>query len=82
LDDRSGNVGAVADQAGQRGRAGRWTRPELADRHYRRLGGHTWSRHGRYSVLRGEGVIGDEAFHRLEEELDFLDLALATQPYN
>jgi monovalent cation/hydrogen antiporter len=33
-------------------------------------------------AMRGEGVIGDEAFHRLEEELDFLDLALATQTHN
>ena len=28
-------------------------------------------------ALRGDGVIGDDAFHRLEEELDFADLALA-----
>jgi hypothetical protein len=33
-------------------------------------------------AMRGEGVIGDEALHRLEEELDFLDLALATQTHN
>jgi len=32
-------------------------------------------------AMRGAGVIGDEAFHQLEEELDFLDLALATQTY-
>ena len=28
-------------------------------------------------ALRSDGVIGDDAFHRLEEELDFADLALA-----
>jgi len=28
--------------------------------------------------MRRDGVIGDEAFHRVEEELDFADLALAT----
>jgi hypothetical protein len=33
-------------------------------------------------AMRGEGVIGDEAFRRLEEELDLLDLALATQTHN
>ena len=39
-------------------------------------------RRKRLLAMRGEGVIGDEAFHRLEEELDFLDLALATQTHD
>src|SRR3954469_15861270 len=30
-------------------------------------------------AMRTDGVIGDEAFHLLEEELDFADLALATR---
>jgi len=30
-------------------------------------------------ALRSDGVIGDDAFHRLEEELDFADLALASR---
>jgi CPA1 family monovalent cation:H+ antiporter len=30
-------------------------------------------------ALRNDGVIGDGAFHRLEEELDFSDVALATR---
>jgi hypothetical protein len=29
--------------------------------------------------MQSDGMIGDEAFHRLEEELDFADLALATR---
>lgn len=33
----------------------------------------------RLLALRSDGVIGDEAFHRLEEELDFSDLAVATR---
>jgi CPA1 family monovalent cation:H+ antiporter len=34
-------------------------------------------RRERLLALRSDGVIGDDAFHRLEEELDFADLALA-----
>ena len=30
-------------------------------------------------AMRTDGVIGDEAFHQLEQELDFADLALATR---
>jgi Na+/H+ antiporter len=37
------------------------------------------ARRDRLLVMRSDGVIGDEAFHRLEEELDFADLALATR---
>jgi hypothetical protein len=29
--------------------------------------------------MRSAGAIGDEAFHRLEKELHFLDLAVATR---
>src|SRR4051794_4771429 len=36
-------------------------------------------RRERLLALRSDGVIGDDAFHRLEEELDFADLALATR---
>jgi monovalent cation/hydrogen antiporter len=35
------------------------------------------ARRDRLLALRSEGRIGDEAFHRLEEELDFSELALA-----
>jgi CPA1 family monovalent cation:H+ antiporter len=34
-------------------------------------------RRERLLALRSDGVIGDDAFHRIEEELDFADLALA-----
>jgi CPA1 family monovalent cation:H+ antiporter len=37
------------------------------------------ARRRRLLALRSEGVIGDEAFHRLEEELDLLELAVATR---
>jgi monovalent cation/hydrogen antiporter len=37
------------------------------------------ARRDRLLAMRSDGVIGDEAFHRLEEELDFADLALATR---
>jgi CPA1 family monovalent cation:H+ antiporter len=37
------------------------------------------ARRERLLALRREGVIGDEAFHRLEEELDLADLALSTR---
>jgi CPA1 family monovalent cation:H+ antiporter len=37
------------------------------------------ARRDRLLAMRSGGVIGDEAFHRLEEELDFSDLALATR---
>jgi CPA1 family monovalent cation:H+ antiporter len=37
------------------------------------------ARRERLLALRRDGVIGDEAFHRLEEELDLADLALATR---
>jgi len=36
-------------------------------------------RRERLLALRTDGVIGDDAFHRLEEELDFADLALTTR---
>ena len=36
-------------------------------------------RRERLLALRSDGVIGDDAFHRLEEELDFADLALSTE---
>ena len=36
------------------------------------------ARRKRLLALRSDGVIGDEAFHRLEEEMDLADLALAT----
>jgi monovalent cation/hydrogen antiporter len=36
------------------------------------------ARRERLLALRRDGVIGEEAFHRLEEELDLADLALAT----
>jgi CPA1 family monovalent cation:H+ antiporter len=35
------------------------------------------ARRQRLLAMRGEGRIGDEAFHRLEEELDFADVALS-----
>jgi Na+/H+ antiporter len=35
-------------------------------------------RRQRLLALRGDGVIGDDAFHMLEQEMDFADLALAT----
>jgi Na+/H+ antiporter len=34
------------------------------------------ARRNRLLTMRTEGVIGDEAFHRLEEELDFADIAV------
>jgi len=37
------------------------------------------ARRDRLLELRSENVIGDAAFHRLEEELDFSDLAVATR---
>jgi hypothetical protein len=37
------------------------------------------ARRDRLVAMRSDGVIGDEAFHRLEEELDFADLALTTR---
>jgi Na+/H+ antiporter len=37
------------------------------------------ARRDRLLAMRSDGVIGDEAFHRLEEELDFSDLAVATR---
>jgi Na+/H+ antiporter len=37
------------------------------------------ARRDRLLAMRSDGVIGDEAFHRLEEELDFADLALTTR---
>jgi NhaP-type Na+/H+ or K+/H+ antiporter len=37
------------------------------------------ARRERLLALRRDGVIGDEAFHQLEEELDLVDLALATR---
>jgi CPA1 family monovalent cation:H+ antiporter len=37
------------------------------------------ARRRRLLALRSEGVIGDDAFHRLEEELDLLELAVATR---
>jgi Na+/H+ antiporter len=36
------------------------------------------ARRSRLIAMRRDGVIGDEAFHLVEEELDFADLALAT----
>ena len=36
------------------------------------------ARRDRLLALRRGGVIGDEAFHRVEEELDFADVAVAT----
>jgi Na+/H+ antiporter len=36
-------------------------------------------RRDRLLALRSDGVIGDDAFHMLEQELDFADLALATR---
>jgi CPA1 family monovalent cation:H+ antiporter len=36
-------------------------------------------RRDRLLALRSDGVIGDDAFHRLEEELDFADLALTAR---
>ncbi len=35
------------------------------------------ARRERLIAMRNEGLIGDAAFHRLEEELDFSDLAAA-----
>jgi monovalent cation/hydrogen antiporter len=35
------------------------------------------ARRDRLLAMRSDGLIGDEAFHRLEEELDFSDLAVA-----
>jgi CPA1 family monovalent cation:H+ antiporter len=37
------------------------------------------ARRERLLSLRSDGVIGDEAFHRLEEELDLADVAVATR---
>src|SRR4051812_27271309 len=37
------------------------------------------ARRERLLALRSDGVIGDEAFHRLEEELDLADVAVATR---
>lgn len=37
------------------------------------------ARRDRLLAMQSDGMIGDEAFHRLEEELDFADLALATR---
>jgi monovalent cation/hydrogen antiporter len=37
------------------------------------------ARRDRLLAMRSKGVIGDEAFHRLEEELDFSDVAVATR---
>ena len=37
------------------------------------------ARRNRLIAMRKDGVIGDEAFHRLEEELDFSELAVATR---
>ena len=37
------------------------------------------ARRERLLAMRSEGVIGDEAFHRLEEELDLSELAVATR---
>jgi monovalent cation/hydrogen antiporter len=37
------------------------------------------ARRERLLTMRTEGVIGDEAFHRLEEELDLSELATATR---
>jgi hypothetical protein len=37
------------------------------------------ARRDRLLAMRSKGVIGDEAFHRLEEELVFSDVAVATR---
>ncbi len=37
------------------------------------------ARRDRLLTMRSDGVIGDEAFHQLEEELDFSELALVTR---
>jgi CPA1 family monovalent cation:H+ antiporter len=37
------------------------------------------ARRQRLHELRREGAIGDAAFHRIEEELDLVDLAVATR---
>ena len=37
------------------------------------------ARRERLLALRSDGVIGDEVFHRLEEELDLADIAVATR---
>ena len=37
------------------------------------------ARRDRLVALRRNGVIGDQTFQRLEEELDFSDLAVATR---
>jgi CPA1 family monovalent cation:H+ antiporter len=37
------------------------------------------ARRDRLFTMRSDGVIGDEAFHQLEEELDFSELALVTR---
>jgi monovalent cation/hydrogen antiporter len=37
------------------------------------------ARRDRLLAMRSKGVIGDEAFHHLEEELDFSDVAVATR---
>jgi hypothetical protein len=37
------------------------------------------ARRDRLLAMRSKGVIGDEAFHRLEEELDLSDVAVATR---
>jgi monovalent cation/hydrogen antiporter len=37
------------------------------------------ARRNRLLAMRKDGAIGDEAFHRLEEELDYSDLAVGTQ---
>jgi hypothetical protein len=34
-------------------------------------------RRGRLLVMRNSGIIGDEAFHQLEQELDFSEVALS-----
>jgi CPA1 family monovalent cation:H+ antiporter len=39
------------------------------------------ARRDRLLAMRTEGVIGDQAFHRLEEELDLSELATATRTY-
>ena len=36
-------------------------------------------RRARLLALRRTGAIGDDAFHQLEEELDYADLAVATR---
>src|SRR4051794_21214421 len=36
-------------------------------------------RRNRLLAMRSDGVIGDEAFHQLEEELDFWELAAGTR---